>query len=136
MRGQPRIITEETRQEICRDYQDKTITLDQMYEKYRLPKARIAKIAVEMGAAPRREKAWGSRNGSCKKCPKCRNTIDVKGAKFCCYCGSDLRSEKELLIERIENAFKVIQLLPQTQRDEMQQLFLEVIKALKERDNV
>jgi len=61
-----------------------------------------------------------------RTCPKCRKTVDVKGARFCCFCGADIRSNKELLIERIHNAMSVLMLLPNSHRDEIQRLFLDI----------
>jgi predicted amidophosphoribosyltransferase len=87
-----------------------------------------------MGAEPRVAKRFGKRKGkseSARICPKCRKTIEVKGARFCCYCGSDIRSSKELLIERIEGAMPNIIHLPINMRDDMQRLFIDVIKELK-----
>ena len=92
----------------------------------------VTRVAVEMGAEPRR-KSYGKRRGNnaARICPKCRKVIEVKGAKFCCFCGADIRTEKELLIERVDKAFRVIQFLPASARDEMQQLFVDITEALK-----
>jgi hypothetical protein len=94
---------------------------------------------LKWGAEPRL-KTYGNKYGKTgnnktennkRFCPKCKKSIDVKGAKFCCFCGSDIRSNKERLIERVEFAFADIQHMPQAARDNMQQLFIAIINELK-----
>ena len=60
-----------------------------------------------------------------------KKTVDVKGANFCCFCGSDIRSNKEKLIKRIEDAFVDISFMPQNRRDDMQKLFIDIINEFK-----
>lgn len=125
-------ISDETRRAIYKDYLDRANKVEALEQKYGVPRSAIARIAVEQGALPRKKSFGKKRNGdTAKVCPKCRRTIDIKGAKFCFYCGADLRSEKELLAERVEKVISLIRFLPQTERDEVQQILLSVIEELK-----
>lgn len=124
-------MTEETRKAILQAYNDHKIATADIAAKYGITKAAVTKIAVEEGARPRRPKAYGKRaNGKGKLCPKCHKIIEVKGAKFCYFCGADMRSAKDLLIERVDKAFEIIKFLPESFRDEIQQLFIAIIKEL------
>lgn len=126
-------ISDETRRAIYRDYLDRTNKVEALEQKYGVPRSAIARIAVEQGAPPRYSKRYGKKRGAntAKICPKCRKTIDINGAKFCCYCGADMRSERELLAEKVEKVMAFIRFLPQTERDEVQQILLSVIEELK-----
>ena len=127
------MLTQEQRSALCEDYKNHEIKVEQIARKYRIQRGEVTRIAVEMGAESRRAD-YGEKHARTKKriCPKCKKTVDVKGAKFCCFCGSDIRSKKEILIARIEKAFPNISFMPQNVRDEMQQLFIDIINELKE----
>ena len=78
----------------------------------------------------------GTRYFSSNVCRKCGGTGYLNGYEHidgarCWRCGGDIRSNKELLIERAENVFKNIQFLPSNARDEMQTFLLDVIEELK-----
>lgn len=126
-------MTEETKREILRDYNDPKNTVKSISEKYGIARAAVAKIAVELGASPRREKLYGKRRGvKSKICPKCKRVVDVKGARFCYHCGADVRSEKEILVERNEQLLKIVTYLPANTRDEFRDVIIANIEALKE----
>lgn len=97
-------------------------------ERFGVAATYVSKKAKQMGATPRNK----PRTKAGKHCPKCRKQIDVKGAKYCCFCGADIRSEQEILIERIYKALEVVGWLPQNARDETQKTLLDVIEVLKE----
>ena len=126
------MITLETKKAICEEYKDSSKNVDDIAKRYNVTRGVVAHIAVEMGAEPRRSKAYGQAHprkkarATVRTCPKCRKTIDIKGASFCCFCGTDIRSNKELLIERINNAMRKTVLMPEGIRDEMQRLFVDI----------
>ena len=125
-------MTEETKREILRDYENKEISVASIADKFHVSRSAIAKIAVEMGGQPRRQNAFGKkRGGKCKVCPKCKKTVDVKGARFCCYCGADIRNHIDILIERNERLLKISGLLPQNERDEFRDVLIANIKELQ-----
>ena len=124
-------MTQEQKQAILEAYQNRENTVKQIAEKYKTNRKTITQIVIEQGGEPRRPNALGKR-GKAKKCPKCRKKIEVKGAIYCCFCGADIRSKRDLLIERIEKAFGIIKFLPDNERDNVQQLFIDTINELKE----
>ena len=128
-----RILDEETKRELLRDYEDKSITVSEIAEKYGIIRPMVAQIAVEMGGQPRREKAYGKRHGHKNKvCPKCKKLVAVQGARFCCYCGADIRDSKDRLIENNERLLQRVCELPECFRDEVRDVLLANIKELKE----
>jgi transposase-like protein len=130
-----KILSEETKRELLRDYENKNITVEEIALKYGVGKAEVAKIAVEQGATPRREKTYGKsqvRKGKGKACPRCKKLTEVKGARFCCYCGADIRSNKEILAEKNEELLRVVCQLPENVRDFFRDVLLANIKELRE----
>ena len=120
------------RRAIFEAYSNAANTVGAIAEKYGISKSAVSKIAIEEGAEPRRPKTFGKRGGvKMKHCPKCKRIVNVKDAKYCCYCAADLRTEKDRLIERVNRAMNLISFLPAHARDEMQQLLLDVIAELK-----
>jgi 5-methylcytosine-specific restriction endonuclease McrA len=87
-----------------------------------------------MGAQPRYKTAPRKRTMSTeiiKTCPKCHRKIALSDAKFCCYCGADMRTEKDRLIERIRKGMELVSLLPSEARDEVQRLLIDVEKEIR-----
>ncbi len=124
------MITQEVKQQIFDDYNDRKNSLRDLEAFYGIPRATITSIAVEMGATPRRPNAYNKRKGGAKVCHKCKKTIDVTGARFCCFCGADIRSKQEILCERIRELMPCIQHLPENMRDNMRDVMLEAIEEI------
>lgn len=120
--------TQEERQAIFGAYRDGSDTLENIAKEYGTHRGSVVRIATEMGAELRRPRKNSITTG--KLCPKCHKHIDVKGAKFCCYCGADIRSDKELLIDRINSAMRKTILCPEGIRDELQTLYVDIKKEL------
>lgn len=87
----------------------------------------ISQVAKRMGAPARNMSPRGGK----KTCPKCHRKIEVKDAKFCYYCGADIRSAKDILIERVRKATELISFLPAHAQDEMRDVLCDVIAELK-----
>lgn len=130
------MLTQEQKAALCEDYKDRRNRVEDIAKKYGIMRASVANIAVEMGAEPRCAKRYGKTHTDKKTnkriCPKCKKAVDVKGANFCCFCGSDIRSNKEKLIKRIEDAFTDIAFMPQNRRGDIQKLFIDIINEFKE----
>lgn len=90
----------------------------------------VSKIALRMGAEARREFKPRAKKEN-KSCPKCHKKIEVAGAKFCYFCGADIRSARDILIERIRNATQLISFLPDNARDEMRAVLCDAIAELQ-----
>lgn len=71
------------------------------------------------------------KTGGAKKCPKCHKEIDIKGAKFCPFCATDIRSTKEIAIEKLYAIRKMVMLLPENCRNEFEEATNIAIKELQ-----
>lgn len=125
-------MTEQTKKEICELYADKNVKACDIVKTYKISGSDLIRIITERGLQPRRPSRIGKRtkDGN-KKCPKCKKRVDLKGARFCPYCGADIRSEREIVIERLESLFGLFALLPANVCDKAQQTILQTIGFLK-----
>lgn len=127
-------LTLEQKAELLQDYNNREIGVRELEAKYNLNRTDLCHLAVELGATPRRPSVYGTtrkKGTQTVACPKCKKRIEVKGARFCPYCGSDVRSEKDKLCERLENAIQYVNLLPTGSADEVRDTILDTIKELK-----
>lgn len=97
-------------------------------EMYGVDASTASYVAKVMGAPLRRPKV--KLTVANKVCPTCKKSIEVKGAKFCCFCGADIRSPRELLIARIESVMPKLKYLPNDIRDDMHKLLIEIRNEL------
>jgi hypothetical protein len=118
--------TQEERQAIFEAYNGRKKTLENIAKEFGTNRGSVVRIATQMGAVLRRPRKNQNEVKNGKTCPKCHKTIDIKGALYCCFCGADIRSEKELLIDRINGAMRKTLLCPEAIRDEMQRLFVDI----------
>lgn len=131
------MLTHEQKMAIFEEYKDPANRVDAIAKKYGIQRSKVAHIAVEMGAEPRMVKRFDKKGASHQRgkdariCTKCGKSIDVKGAKFCCFCGADIRTSKEVAAEGLEKIRGLILYLPVNVRDEAQEAILNAIKELK-----
>lgn len=67
-----------------------------------------------------------------KICPKC-NRESGREARYCYYCGSDIRSKEELLLLRVQELRGLIVHLPENTRGEFDAATREIMGYLKEK---
>lgn len=108
-------MTDETKREIAALYADKSNKAHDICAVYHISPTSLAKIVLEQGGELRRPKTARK----VVKRPRCKQKIEVKGARFCPFCGADVRSDKDKLIERLKELHGLIPLLPAGERDKM-----------------
>lgn len=65
------------------------------------------------------------------KCPHCKTNKNPVGARFCCMCGKDIRTEKQICVEHLSKALSNCLMLPESMRDETSEAIREAMKILK-----
>lgn len=65
------------------------------------------------------------------KCPNCRATGHYKGAKFCYKCGADIRTEADILRERLGKLVADFVYLPDSVRDNAYATIQDAIDYLR-----
>lgn len=68
---------------------------------------------------------------STKRCPKCHKDIDIKGARFCPFCATDIRSSRDIAVEKLYSIRKMVMLLPENCRNEFEEATNMAIKELQ-----
>ena len=90
------------KKEIIAMYSDKSIPVSEILETYRISWRVLSRILKEEAVPFRLQKAAGPRsNVKLGMCPVCHKSLMAKDARFCCWCGSDVRSEGEKLLDKL-----------------------------------
>lgn len=127
-------LTQQEKALVMQDYNNRAMKAIEVRQKWGLSSSAMAQLVVEMGGEFRVPAAHKPRNNTAdnvKKCPNCHRKIDLKGAKFCPYCATDIRNEKELTLEKVNKLFSMLILLPASSRDEAQAIITEIDKYIK-----
>lgn len=66
-----------------------------------------------------------------KKCPKCNKKLPHE-SKFCMFCGADVTSKEDVLLNKLETVFKATQFIPETVRNDCVNILREVRDYLVE----
>ena len=130
-------LTPQQRKEILELYKDSSVGVKEIGETYSINSSTVCRIAKEEGAVRRNSKIGESRVGkprrttpTVKTCGTCKKKVELVGAKFCPYCGTDIRSPKEMLIQRLIAFAPKVRYLPENCRDELQNLLIDVKNEL------
>lgn len=123
-------MTEETKREIAALYADKNTRVVDIAATYKISNGRCKQIALEMGCKPR-QKTHVFKDTKIKKCPKCKRAIEISGARFCPFCATDIRSEREILSERVTWLWQIVGVIGANDRDKARNIINDVISFLK-----
>lgn len=124
-----RILTPEERREIIDLYLNTDLTTMEIGQKFNISNRTVSYTVCAAGETLRRpKKPQETKN---KPCPKCRRKVVVKGARFCPYCGSDIRSENEILAEQLCKLTELCFCIPETSRDKFITTINQAANALK-----
>jgi hypothetical protein len=66
-----------------------------------------------------------------KKCPNCKRTIELKGARYCPFCATDIRDEKEIALERLNKLNGLLRSFPTNMADEATAIINDVVEYIK-----
>lgn len=117
-------MTQETKAEIAKMYSDQSNKVQDIAKMYGTSRGRVSTIAKEFGIPPRRKPT----NSKIKRCPKCHSGVSVTGALFCPYCGSDIRTEDEKLIDRVTWLLSIIHKVGINDQDKAECVLSDVLK--------
>ena len=122
-------MTPETKEQVIQDYIS-GMPIKEIGAKYHIDVSMPGKLARKAGF-PGRKRVEA--NVIAKACPKCRKKTSVKGARFCPFCGADIRTEAEITVEKLEKAKEIYRFIPERYRDDFLTTMNAAIRLLKER---
>lgn len=114
----------ELKQQVVQDYLA-GVKVKDIQQTYNLPHGTVHSILRGAGVPSRRP--WDQK----RTCPKCGKVASEKTARFCCWCGSSILSEKDKIIETAEKLFPMCSFCPETTRDDVQQSIKDIISYIK-----
>jgi len=110
-------------------YADEKRSVDSIADEFECATSTITNIMKRNGIATRRPRKKTAK----LVCNHCRREIDLKDISFCPYCGKDIRTEGQLLIEDLKNSLGIIATsqMPSNSKDKIRDSILEAIKWIK-----
>lgn len=88
------------RREIAEMYGDKNIPVKEILETYKINYRILYACTEEFGIPYRDEKKRGKRtNIRLNRCPECKKGISIMEARYCPYCGANMATEEDLLLD-------------------------------------
>lgn len=127
-------MTQEQKREIYELYIDPSNKLRDIAQLYGLKQtSKVSQIAVEMGATPRRPNTFGKRleKPTTRKCSNCKSKIAIQNAKYCPFCGADIRTDGDILIDEMMALLSKLMIIPSSERDNFQLVLLNTIEYVK-----
>lgn len=121
-----RTFTEEERTAIINDYTSGSGTLD-ILAKYHMTSHTLYALLDENHVPRRRGQS------TTKKCGHCGAMVELRDAKYCPFCGHNIMTESEQLIEKLRDKISLLELLPSTERDDFRNVLLKAINYIKEK---
>ena len=135
----PQKMSKETYDGIIRMYQSGA-SYDQIRGAFECSDSTIARIAKKCGLSRCGNRQIVNVSEPTKKtnvekiCPKCRKPVEAHGARFCPWCGSDVRSERQIVAEELERVLGVVcdMNVPADSKDRACNTLRNAIRLLKE----
>lgn len=122
-----RTFTEEERTAIINDYTSGNMTFKDIIAKYHMT-SNTLNVFLDENHVPRKRK-----QNITKKCGHCGAKVELRNAKFCPFCGHNIMTESEQLIEELRDKISLLELLPSTERDDFRNVLLKAINYIKEK---
>lgn len=124
-------VNEETIRLIQSDYEHSKMTREEICEKYGISKSTLSNYVRAFGFAPRQNRIayvpYGNREALCDRC---KRTVSVHGARFCPYCGSDIRTESMKVQDSLSSILSITNLIPESYRDTYVKTIRDAIRLL------
>ena len=130
------VFTEEHTKDIIEKYQNKAIRVDDILSEYGISSSVLAKIIRENNIPFRRENLCNPRKRSTKKvCHWCKQAVNIPGAKYCPYCGRNIQTEGEIIIDKLTGLFPYGEHIPVNSREEYRLTLNKAIEYIKQEEN-
>lgn len=128
-------VNEETLRLIQSDYEHSDITREEICEKYGISSSTLSNYVKAFGFKPRQRRLvypnkQEKNHTQTVLCTRCRRTVSVPGARFCPYCGEDVRTESMKVQDRLSSILSITNLIPESYRDTYVKTIRDAIRLL------
>ena len=128
-------VNEETLRLIQSDYEHSDITREEICDKYGISFSTLTNYVNAFGFKPRQRRIvyqnkTEKNNTQTVLCTRCKKSVSVPGARFCPYCGSDIRTESMKVQDSLSSLLSITNLMPENARDSFVKTIRDAIRLL------
>lgn len=128
-------VNEETIRLIQSDYEHSDLTRKEICEKYGISSSTLTNYVKEFGFELRQRHLMyphkpEKNHTQTVLCKRCKKSVSVPGARFCPYCGEDIRSESMKVQDRLSSLVELTSLIPENARDTFVKTIRDAIRLL------
>lgn len=117
--------------QIQTDYEHSKMTREEICEKYGISKSTLSNYVRAFGFEPRRNRiAYVPYVKREAVCDRCKRTVSVPGARFCPYCGEDIRTESMKVQDSLSSLLSITNTIPESYRDTYVKTIRDAIRLL------
>ena len=115
-------VNEETLRLIQSDYEHSNITREEICKKYGISYSTLSNYVKAFGFEPRQRRLVypnkpEKNHTKTVLCTRCKKSVSVPGARFCPFCGEDIRNESMKVQDRLASLVELTSLMPENARD-------------------
>ena len=128
-------VNEETIRLIQSDYEHSDITREEICEKYGISCSTLSNYVKAFGFEPRQRHLMypnkpEKNHTQTVLCTRCKKSVSVPGARFCPFCGEDIRSESMKVQDSLSSILSITNLIPESYRDTFVKTIRDAIRLL------
>ena len=128
-------VNEETIRLIQSDYEHSDLTRKEICEKYGISSSTLTNYVKEFGFELRQRHLMyphkpEKNHTQTVLCTRCKKSVSVPGARFCPYCGEDIRSESMKVQDSLSSLLSITNLIPDSTRDAFVKTIRDAIRLL------
>ena len=117
--------------QIKMDYEHSNMTRNEICEKYGISNSTLTNYARAFGFEPRQNRIDYVPYVKLEAvCDRCKRTVSVPGARFCPYCGEDVRTESMKVQDSLSSLLSITNLIPESYRDTFVKTIRDAIRLL------
>ena len=121
-------VNEETLRLIQSDYEHSDMTRKEICEKYGISCSALTNYVKAFRFEPRQRRlVYPTQTVLCTRCKK---SVSVPGARFCPYCGADVRTESMKVQDSLSSLLSITNLIPESYRDPFVKTIRDAIRLL------
>ena len=128
-------VNKETIRLIQSDYEHSDITRKEICEKYGISSSTLTNYVKAFGFELRQRHLMypykpEKNHTQTVLCTRCKKSVSVPGARFCPFCGEDIRSESMKVQDRLASLVELTSLMPENARDTFVKTIRDAIRLL------